>query len=72
MPPAPTAPPEPRTERFCDVVAGLDTVERSGLAPMSKAPVVAESADRLGHKETARWIRQNLRLYTRLFPESDE
>jgi hypothetical protein len=51
---------------------GLEAVYPSGPVPMEDVPAVAAVADQLGHEATARWIRENTRLYSRLFGERGE
>jgi hypothetical protein len=65
MPPAPTGPPEPRTEIPNPVLAGIEAVRRSGATNMLDWPAVAEIAARLRFPDTARWVRENPRAYAR-------
>ena len=59
MPPAPTSPPEPRTEIPNPILAGIEAVRRSGATNMLDWPAVAEIAERLGFPNTARWVLKN-------------
>jgi hypothetical protein len=65
MPPAPTGPPETRTEIPSPVLTGIEAVRRSGATNMLDWPAVAEIAERLGFRDTARWVRENPRAYPR-------
>ena len=65
MPPAPTGPPEPRTEIPSPVLAGIKAVRSTGATNMLDWLAVAEIAERLGFPDTARWVRENPRAYAR-------
>ena len=65
MPPAPTGPPDPRTEIPGPVLAGIEAVRATADTDMLDWPTVAEIAERLGFVETARWVRANPRAYAR-------
>jgi hypothetical protein len=65
MPPAPTGPPNPRTEIPSPVLDGIEAVRATGDTDMLDWPVVAEISERLGFPDTARWVRENSRTYAR-------
>jgi hypothetical protein len=46
-----------------EVFEGIEVVRRSGLTNMLDRPVVADLAEAMGFKASARWVRENRELY---------